>query len=369
MAGDTLRERFRKTMHFEPVEKIPNFEFGYWTETLPNWHEQGLPREIDTEAKAYAYFGIENSAGAGPVTTLLPAFKAEVIGSTATHVLSRTGEGATVETPKDGHSTIPRHLEFGLKDRKTWAEYLKRLDSESPGRIAENLDELAEQSRTSDQPWGLWIGSLIGVPRNWIGFEYLALMVYDDPGLVDEICETLCRLITTCIKPYLDKCSYDFAGGWEDICFNSGPLLSPTMFEQFLAERYKRIADMARGAGIDVIFTDCDGNINDVVPIWLAAGYNCMFPVEVHGGSDPVALRQKYGKEILFLGGFDKMALLKGPKAIEDELKRIAPTVAEGGFIPHVDHRVPANVTLENYKAYLKLKREIINTGGPGPQY
>ena len=70
-----------------------------------------------------------------------------------------------------------------------------------------------------------------------------------------------------------------------------------------------------------------------------------------------MAIREKYGRKVLLHGGVDKMALLKGPKAIEQELLRIKPVVEEGGFVPHVDHRCPADVTLENYKFYLKLKR------------
>ena len=72
---------------------------------------------------------------------------------------------------------------------------------------------------------------------------------------------------------------------------------------------------------------------------------------------------------VLLHGGVDKMALLKGPKEIERELLRIRPVVEEGGFVPHVDHRCPADVTLENYKFYLKLKRQMFNAGDLKPHY
>jgi len=38
--------------------------------------------------------------------------------------------------------------------------------------------------------------------------------------------------------------------------------------------------------------------------------------------------------------------------------------VEEGGFIPHVDHRCPADVTLQNYKFYQRIKREVFQCGG-----
>ena len=52
-----LRERFSRVMHFKEVNRIPFFEFGYWDEKLPVWHSQGLPKEINSEAKAYEYLG------------------------------------------------------------------------------------------------------------------------------------------------------------------------------------------------------------------------------------------------------------------------------------------------------------------------
>lgn len=58
--GMSLRQRYRRTMFFQHVDCMPNFEFGYWKETLGEWRQQGLPPEIDNEAKAYEYFGIEN---------------------------------------------------------------------------------------------------------------------------------------------------------------------------------------------------------------------------------------------------------------------------------------------------------------------
>jgi uroporphyrinogen decarboxylase len=33
--------------------------------------------------------------------------------------------------------------------------------------------------------------------------------------------------------------------------------------------------------------------------------------------------------------------------------------VNEGGFIPHVDHRVPVNIDYGNYLYYMKCKKEI----------
>ena len=86
-----------------------------------------------------------------------------------------------------------------------------------------------------------------------------------------------------------------------------------------------------------------------------------MFPVEVNGGSDPVAMREKHGRDLRFMGGVDKMKMAAGPKVIEAELMRLLPVVEDGGFIPHCDHRCPPNVSVENYLYYLDLKEEMFS--------
>jgi len=59
--------------------------------------------------------------------------------------------------------------------------------------------------------------------------------------------------------------------------------------------------------------------------------------------------------------------LFAGKEAIDKEIKRITPLVEQGGFIPHVDHRCPPDVTYENYLYYLKRKREAFGIPEPAP--
>ena len=40
------RQRFTATMHYQPRDRAPIADFGFWEETIPIWHEQGLPRDV-----------------------------------------------------------------------------------------------------------------------------------------------------------------------------------------------------------------------------------------------------------------------------------------------------------------------------------
>lgn len=144
------------------------------------------------------------------------------------------------------------------------------------------------------------------------------------------------------------------------MCYNKGPLISPQLVQEFMVPQYRRITNFLKEQGIWINILDCDGYIDALVPLWLEAGINCMFPLEVRGGSDPIKMREKYGKRVLLMGGVDKMALIEGKKTTKTALRRLKALIIEGGYIPTVDHRVPPDVSYNNYLHYLAEKRKII---------
>lgn len=366
----TVRERFQRVMHYQKVDRIPFLEFGYWEETLQRWHGEGLPAEIDNEAKAYAYFGIENWGGV-PANVQLTGrpYEPQTIEETDDYVITRDATGTVSQQNKGRDRTIPHYLEYGIKSREDWQRFLPHLQPTLEGRINPAFYESLERYREAEHPISAPIGSMIGKPRDWMGFERCAMLAYDDPDLLDEIIETLCQCVVVVLEEVCQYVQFDFGAGWEDICFNSGPIVSPWVFDKHIVPRYARITDVLHRHGCDIAWTDCDGNVVPVLDQFLAGGINCMFPVEVNAGSDPPVIREKAGDAMRMVGGVDKMALGKDPKAIEADLQRLLPLVEHGGFIPTVDHRVPASVSLDNYKFYIKTKRQLFQAGYREPQY
>lgn len=368
----THRQRWVRTMHFQPVDYVPDEEFGYWNENFKVWQEQGLPDNVNDNGAANRYFCFAPRSGVPVGLGLSHGFEKKVIEEDERHRIFIDGDGAKKEVFKDGSSSIPHFLEFPLKGRKEWEELFKpRLDINLESRYPENRDNWEQiKARYNDPDWdrpvGIGIGSLFGWLRNWAGFEGISMLCYDDPELVEEMVEHLATLTSTVIKKAAEEINIDYGSGWEDMCFNHGPIISPDMAQRFLTPNYRRIADVLRPNGCDIIYTDCDGNINDMIDPWLEGGVNGIFPVEVAAGSDPIAIREKYGDKVVILGGVNKRALIAGKKAIENEIRRIKPYVMEGGWIPHVDHRCPPDVTFEDYVYYLHLKRETF--GIPHPE-
>jgi len=362
----THRERFNRQMHFQTVDRGVHWEFGYLAETIERWHREGLPENVSGRdwgpGTVEEFFGVDPRVNLPLNVGLEPPFagRTRVLEDKPTSRVMEGPDGTVWEESKGPVVTIPRYIKMPIAGRDDWERFKERLDPTTPARHRVDWRTMGEKSRRSQVPVGVHFGSFFGWLRNWIGFERLCLMMYDDPDLVEEMVETLTQLKISQLEPCLRECQIDYAEGWEDICFRNGPMISPAMFSAIVAPRIKRVCDLLRQHGCDVIWTDCDGDINPLVPVLLEAGINCMFPLEVHANSDPVALREKYGKQILLRGGLRKYVFTKSKSEILSELKRVEKIVEEGGYIPHGDHRIPQDVPYENYCYYVKEKLNLL---------
>ncbi len=361
----TDRARFLATMFYQQRDRCPIYDFGFWDETIVEWHKQGLPEEVtgghDT-TKTNEYFGMDTYwGGVCCGVDLHPVFESRVIEDRGDHELVLQSDGVTV-LRKKYMGSIPEHHGHTLVDRDSWKKhYLPRLNPDTPSRYPDwQHARKVWNDPHYDKVHLAWCGSLYGRLRDWMGMEAISYLVYDDPALFEEMVETMCNLAVVCYtRAFEHGARYDAIAMWEDMCYNAGPLLTPELFKRYLVPRYKRITDLFRKHGCTLGWIDCDGKIDDLIPMWLDAGINIMFPVEVGvWNADPVAYRKQFGKDLRMMGGFDKHLLAKGKGEIEKEVHRLTPLVEEGGFVPFCDHRVPPDVPLENYIHYLELARK-----------
>jgi len=365
------RERFYATMHCQPRDRAPITDFGFWEETFPIWHQQGLPKRVHftyANSNHVDYFGMDFgldavSRSAEVRVGLAPAFRPRVLEDRGDHELLQQADGVRVLRRKF-MSSIPQHQAHLLTDRASWEKHYKpRLDPDFPNRLPKDWVTRTQcwQDPNRSELVVLPGGSLYGWVRNWMGVENVSYVLYDDPAWFEEMVTTAADcIIGTLRRALASGVQFDACGMWEDMAYRAGPLISPRHFKQFLMPHYRRIADLLHQHGVDVIWLDCDGDIETLVPLWLESGINCMFPLEVGTwGADPVRYRRQYGKDLLMMGGFDKHILQGSKEGIAAEVQRLAPLVEEGGYIGFCDHRVPPDVPLENYLFYLETVRAV----------
>ena len=173
-----------------------------------------------------------------------------------------------------------------------------------------------------------------------VGMSYL--MYDEDEELFADIVDTFANMQYRCVEAVLETgAKFDFAHFWEDVCFKNGPLLSPDIFDELCGKHYKKRTELCKKHGIDIISLDCDGVTEKLLPTWINNGVNTMFPIEIGVWGDQFeTARQKYGKEVLGIGGMDKTAFRKDKAAVDNEIERLKKLVSLGGFIPCPDHRL-----------------------------
>lgn len=354
----TQRERFNAQMHYRAFDRTVNMEFGYWDENYTQW-DIFRDNGIRTEAQANDFLSLEPPVMVFPNIWLSPRFEEKILSEKNGKRISQNDEGLIVESPIDGHSTIPRCLGSVIETPEDWKKakeehFARHTAARQPD--FEKLDRLVKDER--DYPVGIDCGSMIGKIRNMLTVEGLVYAVNDEPDMVEDMVETVCVLCEDYLDQVLPRYHFDFASGWEDICCKNGPLVQMDFFRSVIFPRYKRIGDKLHKYGVDIWYTDCDGDVRPLIPYFLDAGINCLFPYEVNSCVHPAQIFSEYGGAMRIMGGFDKLEMIKGKDHIRSYMKSLEPLVARGGYIPFCDHRCPPDVTPENYLYYLDLKEK-----------
>lgn len=346
-------------MHYKPVDRCFNMEFGYWAENYHEW-PMFVENGITNEWEANIYFNFDRIGAIGVNTWLSPSFPSEVVEENAATLIMMNGDGLLAEIPKDGHSTIPHYTKASIVTPDDWKRCKEeRMRRDDPARKVDIEALKKAYPSTRDYALGVYCGSMIGKIRDMLTFEGLAYATYDYPEMVEDMVETVCVLVEDYLDQVLPHIDFDYASGWEDICFKNGPIVSVGFFNSVIVPRYKRISKKLHAAGIDLWYTDCDGDVRPILPGLLEGGINCLFPFEVNGCAHPGELLDKYDGQLRIMGGVDKIELGKGPEAIKAYLESLAPYVERGGYIPFCDHRCPPNVKPEDYLYYLDLKEKM----------
>jgi uroporphyrinogen decarboxylase-like protein len=366
----TPRECYNRVVRFQSASYIPNFDFGPISAALlDEWREQGMPPHIGFAEyfgvhpmEDYQYIRFDPIPGV-PDQTPWPG----EVRDEGRMLFHRDSWGRETESHRDaGYAEGARHVvRSGIRDRSDWDRLRDHFRADEPTRYPDHWDEnnwAQKKAQWADRTWPLSVRgpSMIGMIKEIMGFETFSLALYDDPDLVEEIIETRTQLALDILGRAFDEVEFDVLHFWEDIAFNGGPILSPASFETLAVPRYRRLAEFFRSKGGEIVSVDSDGDIRKLIPLWLKAGVNHIWPMEVDAGMDVVALRKEYGHDFSMRGGFNKFALREGREAIDRELDRIAPVVADGGYIPSGDHQVPNGVRFDDYCYYMEKKRQLL---------
>ena len=355
----TELERYHATMAYSPVDYPPFWAWGAWPETLARWRQEGFdPANNNPEQLACSRSSIGNWFFPHP------PFERQVIEEDDAHVVYVNHEGIRMKEMKGNpRSSMPQFLQFPVSNRRDFRRFWEeRMQPDLTQRVGPNWrDDLA---RLRARPGPLIViadrwGGFFGPQRNLLGVESLCLLFHDDPALLEEMMDRTAEFVIAILRQLLSVVQIDAFGLWEDMAYNHASLISPAMVRRYMLPRYRKVVEFARASGVEYVGLDSDGQIDELIPVWLDAGLNFLYPFECQAGMDVVAVRRKYGRELRLWGGIDKRAVAKGEAAVEAELARVKPLIDEGGYIPHLDHSCPPDISFANYSYYLRRLAEV----------
>jgi hypothetical protein len=380
MGAMTERERFRETLLFGSPDRVlldpggPS-PGGPRESTLAAWRGQGLPAGVNWYAHLMQTLDIPYETPTPRVDlgisfSMIPAFEEKVLERRGNHILVQDWMGAIVEmpdvydfsylrAPKDFVSR--RWHRFPVRSRRDWEENIKwRYDPRHPARLPPDFEARCRALRDRGHVLRVNFRGPFWQLRDWCGLEGLCLLMVDDPGFVQEMIDSYADFVLQTLAPLLARIELDYIQVAEDMAYKLHSMISPAMVRRFLLPTWRRWVEAIKASGCPIVCMHCDGYMAELLPLWIEAGFNCCYPVEVAAGNDIVAFRRQYGWEMAYIGGIDKRALAVGGDTLRAEVLRVVPPLlAEGGFIPACDHAIPPDVSWPNFVTYARLLAQL----------
>jgi len=168
-----------------------------------------------------------------------------------------------------------------------------------------------------------------------MGMEDLYLAMYDAPDVVDALMRHMVDYYAA-----VSRRIFDAAAGAIDLFFigndlgsQTGPLLSPALFERFVLPHIKRLIDLGHGCGLKVMM-HCCGGFAPLIPALIEAGLDGLHAVQPScAGMDLATLKRQFGSRILFNGAIDSHhVLIKGtPDLVRQKTREVLDIMKPGG--------------------------------------
>ena len=187
-----------------------------------------------------------------------------------------------------------------------------------------------------------------------MGFENFCLKLADEPDLVGDVVDWLGASQLAVLEILLQ---HDCVGTvWlpDDLCYNSGPMVSPRVYRKYIWPWYQKIVERCHQADLPVGLHS-DGDLGRLLPDLVACGFDAIHPFEPPM-NDIVAVKRQWGRRIAVAGNVDlKNTLCAGtPEDVETEVRaKVEALVPGGGWLLGSSNSIPDFVPIENYRALL----------------
>ena len=353
----TGTERIQRILERKPIDRIGLYEH-FWSDTQREWTKAGYMKEGENMSE---HFGFDMDA-CWPFNFVADLdFGQEIIQETEETVLAKDGNGAVLRKHKL-HDATPEHVDFTVKDRAGWEEFIKPRLSADPRRIAFDAYKEAKERARKAGRFFVWSGvNVFELMHPVCGHEYMLIGMALDPDWIIDMVDTYSRIIVELQQTLFEKEGYpDGIWFYEDLGFKGRAFISLDMYKEIIQPGHKRTIDYARSLELPVIMHSC-GMVEKLVPGLIESGIDCLQVIEVKAGMDLLKLCRDYGHVLSFMGGIDVRALYSNDRdIISKELEEKIPEVMKrNGFVLHSDHSIPNTVHYDTYRYFINRGLEL----------
>jgi uroporphyrinogen decarboxylase len=249
-------------------------------------------------------------------------------------------------------------VDVPVKGREDWKNY-RMPDVNTPNRSKMIEDAV----KANDGDIAIIVGFLGPFTMMYWYFMDLAslsLMVYDDPDLIVEMCDTYTEWVREAAK------AADAVGGIDgyfiadDWGGTTSLLMSPKHLRQFFIRPFSDIVGALKLFGKPVAMHN-DGRLAEVLDDLVATGINGYHPVERAAGMDLADVKKRYGKKLCPIGNINnKTTMVTGtPEEVEQEaLECLRIAAPGGGYILATDHSLHDDIPTQNILAYIEAAKK-----------
>jgi len=355
----TSKERVGNTLNLKPVDRIA-VALDPWPATIERWKSQGHIKDCED---IFEHFN-QDIRGGGWINSVANLDRKDIVlEETEETKLVLDGNGAKLRRHKL-HDSTPEHVDFTVKDRNGYEEYIKPyITKVDRRRIPFEEYRKSKQIAAEHERFFVWTGLAPFEQMHPVcGHEYMLMGMALDPGWSKDMAMTFAKMTLNRLEIlFAEEGSPDGMWFFEDMGYKFKSFMSPAMYKEIIQPTHKLLFDYSHSIGCKVIVHSC-GFVEPLVPGLIEAGMDCLQAMEVKAGMDMPRLFRKFGDKISLFGGIDAMAIISNdPEQIDAELMRnIPPVVGKGGsYILHSDHSEPPDIDYETIWYFIRRGIEI----------
>jgi hypothetical protein len=332
------RQRFQETVAYGQPDRPPCFEEGIRDDVIRAWQQQGMP----AGKTHYELFDID-----------------------------RREEIMLELEPRP----YPKEWPTSTKGIDMLRQ---RLDPQDGHRLPAGWPDVIEQWQQRDYPLLIRVHrgffQTLGV-GDWRRFEDVIHLIKDDPAFVQEVLDLQGHFTAQLLERVLPQIDVDAAVFSEPISGNSGPLISPKMYEEFALSSYEPVLEVLRRYKVETIIARTYANARILLPSFLKWGFNCLWACETGtasfagaGAMDYLDIRRECGNDLRLIAGIDTDALRGDMETIRREVEsKVPPLLVGGGYMPLADGRIRAEIPYKNYTYYRELLAQTVVASSAEP--